>query len=154
MRLIEGVKVKALHPIHDERGWLMEVLRRDDKEFFEGFGQAYVTVCHPGVVKAWHAHARQTDHFCCLQGKAKVVLYDGREGSPTKGLTNEFFLGLGNPQLLKIPPLVQHGFRAVGAEDAMILNIPTNTYDYEEPDELRRPFDDPEIGYDWGVKHG
>jgi dTDP-4-dehydrorhamnose 3,5-epimerase len=154
MRLIEGVKVRSLRPIHDERGWLMEVLRRDDTEFFEGFGQAYVTVCHPGVVKAWHAHARQTDHFCCLQGKAKVVLYDGREGSPTRGLTNEFFLGLGNPQLLKIPPLVQHGFRAVGGEDAMILNIPTNTYDYKEPDELRRPFDDPEIGYDWGVQHG
>ena len=153
MKLIDGVKVKQLRPIHDERGWLMEVLRRDDAEFFEEFGQAYVTVCHDGVIKAWHAHERQTDHFCCIGGKAKVVLYDSRPGSPTEGMFNEFFMTVAHPQLLKIPANVQHGFKAVGG-DAMILNIPTNTYDYENPDELRKPFDDPAIGYDWGVKHG
>lgn len=151
--MIDGVKVKQLKVIPDERGYLMEMLRADD-EVYEKFGQLYVTCCNAGVVKGWHYHHRQTDHFVCVYGMAKVVLYDGREGSATHGEVNEFFMGERNPILLKIPPLVMHGFKGVSHDYALIVNCPTEMFDYKQPDEHRLPFDTDEIPYDWGVKNG
>lgn len=150
---ISGVKVRRLRLIPDDRGWLMELLRSDWEEF-EKFGQAYVTTCYPGVIKAWHYHKLQTDHFVCVSGTTKVALYDPRKNSPTKGMVNEFYLGNLNPILVKIPRLVYHGFTAVGNELAMMVNFPTNLYNYDKPDEYRRPYDDPSIEYKWGVKSG
>lgn len=151
--MIDGVKIKKLRVIPDERGFLMEMLRSDD-EIFEKFGQVYVTACYPGVVKGWHYHRKQTDHFTVVKGMAKVVLYDGREGSPTHGEINEFFMGDMNQILLKIPPLVRHGFKALGTEPAYVINCPTEVYNYEQPDEYRLPYDTTEIPYDWGIKMG
>lgn len=153
MRLIEGVQVKNLRLIPDERGFLMEMLRTDWPEF-DRFGQAYVTCCYPGVYKAWHYHKKQWDHFVCVWGMAKVVLYDDREGSLTRGLVNEFHMGHLNPILVKIPPLVHHGFTAEGGQPSLIVNIPTELYNYEEPDEFRLPYNDPSIPYTWEVRHG
>ena len=148
MEYISGVRVRRLSLIPDDRGWLMELLRTDWEEF-EQFGQAYVTTCYPGVVKAWHYHKGQTDHFACVGGVAKLALYDPREDSPTKGMVNEFYLGAINPILVKIPRLVYHGFAAVGTEMAVIINIPTALYSYEDSDEYRAPYDDPAIPYRW-----
>ncbi len=106
------------------------------------------------MVKAWHYHTKQTDHFVCVGGMAKVVLHDAREGSPTKGETNEFVIGWQRQRMVIIPPGVYHGFTPVGTEPATIVNIPTELYNYDEPDEHRLPFDDASIGYDWGVKNG
>jgi len=153
MEYISGVKTRKLRLIPDDRGWLMELLRSDWEEF-EEFGQAYVTTCYPGVVKAWHYHKGQTDHFTCVSGVAKLALYDPREDSPTKGMVNEFYLGTLNPILVKIPRLVYHGFAAVGSEVAMIVNFPTTLYNYEKPDEYRAPYDDPAIPYKWEAKMG
>jgi len=149
--MIEGVKVKDLKAIPDDRGMLMEIWRSDDPDF-QRFGQVYITWVYPGVVKAWHYHAKQTDHFVCVAGMAKVALHDAREGSPTRGETNDFVIGWQRQRLLVIPAGVYHGFTAVGTEPAGIINIPTELYHYAEPDEFRLPFDDPSIGYDWGVK--
>ena len=147
--LIEGVKIKELKSIPDERGKLMEILRSDEP-IFERLGQVYVTVCRPGVVKGWHYHKVQVDHFVCLQGKAKVVLYDARERSKTHGKINEFIIGWENPLLIKIPTFVYHGFTALGDQEAMILNLPTEVYHYSQPDEFRaNPFSK-EIPYNWG----
>lgn len=151
MELIEGVQTKKLRLIPDDRGFLMEMLRSDWPEF-ERFGQSYITACYPGVIKAWHYHKKQTDHFVCVSGMAKVVLFDDREGSPTKGLINEFHIGYLNPILVKIPPFTYHGFTAEGTDTALIVNFPTELYNYQEPDEFRLPFDDPLIPYDWRVK--
>lgn len=153
MELIEGVKVRDLRPISDDRGWLMEILRSDWEEF-ERFGQVYMTVCNPGVAKGWHYHKKQTDHFVCVRGTAKVVLYDNREGSPTKGLVNEFVMGESNPILLKIPPMVLHGFTPADDKETAIINVPTELYNYKEPDEYRLPYDSEEVPYDWGVERG
>ena len=155
--MIEGVKVKKLNPIPDERGWLMEILRCDD-EIFEKFGQVYITTAYPGVVKAWHCHKFQTDNFTCIKGMMKVALYDARENSKTYREINEFFIGEKNPLLIKVPPMVYHGFKAIGDETAYFLNIPTLPYNRKEPDEYRLPPDTKEIPYDWiltpGKKHG
>lgn len=153
MELIEGVKTRKLKPIFDERGFLMEILRSDWHEF-EKFGQVYLTVCKPGFAKAWHYHKKQADNFVCVKENALVVLYDSRDDSKTKGLINEFVIGEKNNMLLQIPPLVLHGFMAKGKRPAYIVNVPTKTYDYNEPDEFRLPFDDIFIPYKWKAKKG
>jgi len=149
--LIEGVKIKKLKPIPDERGRLMEILRNDD-ELFIKFGQVYITTAYPGVIKAWHYHKKQTDNFTVLKGMAKVVLFDNRNGSPTKGMVNEFLVGMHNPLLIQIPKMVYHGFKCVSEEEVVILNIPTDTYNYEAPDEYRIDPYDNDIPYDWEGK--
>jgi len=151
--MIQGVQVKRLRLIPDERGFLMEMLRSDWSEF-DKFAQSYVTACYPMVIKAWHYHKKQWDHFVCVQGMARVVLYDPREGIPTKGCINEFHIGPLNPILIKIPPMVYHGFTAEGNQPALIVNFPTELYNYEHPDEHRVSYNDPSIPYDWSVRHG
>ncbi|MEW5954603.1 MAG: dTDP-4-dehydrorhamnose 3,5-epimerase family protein [Bacillota bacterium] len=153
MDLIKDVVVKQLKIIPDDRGYLMEMMRKDWPEFMQ-FAQSYVTACYPGVYKAWHYHKKQWDHFICLWGMAKVVLYDAREDSPTRGKVNVFHMGRLNPLLLRIPPLVYHGFTTEGGQTALIVNFPTELYNYREPDEYRIPYNDPSIPYDWEVKHG
>lgn len=147
--LIEGVRVKPLKVIPDDRGRLMEILRADDP-IFERFGQVYVTTAKPGIVKAWHYHKLQADHWVCLCGKARVGLYDPRPGSPTRGLVNEFIMTPEEPFLLKIPILVYHGFKGMAADrETMIMNVPTVPYNYQTPDECRADPYDPAIPFDW-----
>jgi len=151
--MIEGVKLKDLRVIPDERGRLMEILRADD-ELFQKFGQVYMTTAYPGVVKAWHYHKKQDDNMTVVKGMMKIALYDAREDSPTRGEVNEFFLGEHNPKLLQIPKLVYHGFKCISQEEAVVINIPTETYNYERPDEYRLDPYQNEIPYDWRLKEG
>lgn len=151
--MIEGVRTKDLKVIPDERGLLMEMLRRDD-EIFQQFGQVYLSVVYPGVVKGWHYHKVQTDNFVIVKGMAKVVLHDHRGDSPTKGETNEFFLGEKNPKLVVVPPFVLHGMKGIGTEPAYLVNVPTEPYNYESPDEYRVNPHTGGIPYDWGRVDG
>jgi len=151
--VIDGVKIKQLRMIPDERGWLMECLRSDDEVFIR-FGQAYVTAVYGGVVKAWHYHKKQTDTFVVPHGMVKVALYDDREDSPTRGEVNEFFLGERNPILLQIPAGVYHGFKGVTPGESLVLNFPTEVYNRAEPDEFRIDPHDNDIPYDWARKDG
>ena len=149
--MIDGVCTKKLKVISDERGWLMEMLRCED-EVFTKFGQVYLSVVYPGVVKGWHYHKIQTDNFTVVKGMAKVVLYDGREDSATYGETNEFFMGERNPILLVIPPYVLHGVKGIGTEPVYLINCPTESYNYDNPDEYRVAPDSGEVPYDWELK--
>jgi dTDP-4-dehydrorhamnose 3,5-epimerase len=151
--MIEGVVVKTLKPIADERGYLMEILRSDDP-FFEKFGQTYITVVYPGIVKGWHYHKRQVDHFCVVKGMAKVVLYDDRAGSNTRGDVNEFFMGEKSPILLRIPAGVLHGMKGIGTEPAIIVNTPSELYRHDDPDEFRVHPHDNEVPYSWDRRDG
>jgi dTDP-4-dehydrorhamnose 3,5-epimerase len=151
--LINGVKVKRLVVHPDERGRLMEILRADD-EIFDRFGQVYITTGYPGVVKAWHFHKKQADHFTCLHGMVKLVLYDPRKGSRTRGTINEFFIGPHNPLLVRIPPGVYHGFKSIDVHESIMLNIPTEPYRPDEPDEYRLPAHTKKIPYDWARQDG
>jgi dTDP-4-dehydrorhamnose 3,5-epimerase len=155
--MIDGVRIKNLKTIPDERGRLMEILRSDD-DAFEKFGQVYVTTNYPGVVKAWHYHEKQTDNVCCVKGMIKIALYDPRSQSATVGKINEFFIGDHNPLLISIPPGIFHGWKCVSESESLVVNIPTEAYDYENPDEYRLPPDTKEIPYEWildsGRKHG
>lgn len=148
---IEGVLIKPRQVHSDERGRLMEVLRRDDPDF-RSFGQVYVTTVYPGVVKGWHFHRQQWDHFAVVQGKVKMVLFDRREDSPTHGEIMELYPGEHNPMLVVIPPLVAHGFKGTGISEAVVVNIPTIPYHAEDPDEFRIDPHGGEIPYDWDLK--
>src|SRR4030066_1133954 len=132
--MIDGVKTKSLRVIPDERGRVMEILRADDDLFLK-FGQVYVTTTYPQVVKAWHYHKVQTDHIVAIEGMIKLVLHDPREGSPTKGEINEFFIGTRDPLLVQIPCAIYHGWKCTSEEEAIVINIPTEVYVYGAPDE-------------------
>jgi dTDP-4-dehydrorhamnose 3,5-epimerase len=152
-RRIAGVQVKALRAIADERGWLMEILRRDETDLLPQFGQVYVSATYPGVVKAWHFHTRQVDNFACVAGMVKLVLVDTRDDSPTRGLVNEFFIGTLDPQLVQVPNLVYHGWKCISVEPSLVVNVPSEPYDRQSPDEFRlEPHGT--LPYDWTRKDG
>ena len=151
--MIDGVKTKILRVIPDERGRLMEILRQDDS-LFQRFGQVYMTTTYPGVVKAWHKHVKQTDNITCIQGMIKLVLYDSREISPTYRQINQFYIGIHNPLLVQIPADIFHGWMCVSEEESIVINIPTEVYNREHPDEQRLDPHQNDIPYDWRRKDG
>ncbi len=151
--LIEGFGARRAKVIPDERGRLGEIMRADDP-WFQKFGQVYFTTTYPGVVKAWHYHKKQTDHFYVLRGTVKVGLYDVRPESSTRGTVHEIYLGEHCPGLVRIPPGVQHGWMCVSQEEAFIINIVSEAYDYAHPDEFRTPPHDNDIPYDWTRRDG
>jgi len=151
--MIEGVRTKKLRVIPDERGRVMEILRADD-DLFEQFGQVYMTTTYPHVVKAWHYHKVQDDNIAVVKGMIKLVLYDSREISSTRGEINEFFIGGHNPLLVHVPKMVYHGWKCVSEEEAIIINVPTEVYSYDAPDEYRLPPHGKEVPYDWARKDG
>ena len=146
--MIEGVKVKKLKVIPDERGRLMEILRNDD-EIFQQFGQVYMTTVKPGIVKAWHYHKLQIDNFTCISGRITVALYDAREDSKTFKQVQDFIMDLDNSILLQIPAKVYHGFKCMGDKEAKVINIPTLPYNHSNPDEYRVDPYKNDIPYDW-----
>ena len=149
---IQGVQVKSLNVVADERGWLMELLRSDE-ELFTRFGQVYVSATYPGVVKAWHYHTKQTDNFACVAGMIKLVLVDTREQSPTRDAVNEFFLGVRSPILVQVPNLVYHGWKCISLDPSLVINVPDEPYDHANPDE-RRIAPHGTLAYDWTRKDG
>ena len=151
--LIDGVAIRQAKVIPDERGRLGEIMRADDS-WFKKFGQVYFTTTYPGVIKAWHSHKKQTDHFYVIRGTVKIALYDQRQDSPTLGTVNELYLGEHCPGLLRIPPGVLHGWMCVGQTEAYIVNVVSELYNYEEPDEFRTDPADNNIPYDWTHKDG
>ena len=151
--MIHGVVTKKLNVRSDERGRLMEIIRKDDQLFLK-FGQVYMTTAYTGVVKGWHYHKKQVDNFAVVKGMIKLVLYDSRDDSPTKGEINEFFLGEHNPVLVQIPNLVLHGFKCISQEEAICINCPTDVFNHEQPDEFNVDPHKNDIPYSWERKDG
>jgi dTDP-4-dehydrorhamnose 3,5-epimerase len=148
--MIDGVTVTPLRQFFDERGKVMHMLR-EDSPVFSRFGEIYFSCTYPGAVKAWHLHKRMTLNYAVVCGELKVVLYDDRPGSHTRGSIQEFFLSPENYCLLTVPPLIWNGFKGIGDRSAIVANCASLPHD---PDELeRRPPSDGSIPYDWGILH-
>lgn len=148
--MIDGVSIVPLRQIHDERGSVMHMLKRTDPHFRE-FGEIYFSTVYPGVVKAWHLHSRMIINYAVPVGRIKLVLYDDREDSPTRGEIQEVFLGNDNYHLVSVPALVWNGFKGVGDSMAIVANCASIPHD---PDEITRL--DPIAGgipYDWAIQH-
>lgn len=148
--MIDGVKILPLKQICDERGKIMHMMRCDSKEF-ESFGEIYFSCVYPGVIKGWHIHKRMTLNYAVPHGRIKLVLYDDRERSPTKGEVQEIYLGADCYNLVTIPPYVWNGFKGVGVDTAIVANCSTTPH---EVDEIMRkdPFDS-YFPYKWDLIH-
>ncbi len=149
--MIDGVMVTLLRQFRDERGRVMQMLRSDSPAFRQ-FGEIYFSCVYPGAVKAWHIHKTMTLNYAVPHGHIKFVLYDDRQGSPTRGRLQELFLGPDNYYLVTVPPMVWNGFKGIGTDMAIVANCASIPHD---PGEISRldPFD-PYIPYDWARKHG
>jgi dTDP-4-dehydrorhamnose 3,5-epimerase len=143
---IEGVQVIPLKRIVDERGAVLHMLRETDPHFVR-FGEIYFSTVYPGVVKAWKSHRRLTANYACVHGRIKVVLYDDRDDSSTRGAVMEVVIGPDEHALVVIPPRIWHGFQGLAEPVSVLGNCATEASD---PDELetRDPSSD-EIPYDW-----
>lgn len=148
--MIEGVVIKELKQIPDERGKVMHMLREDDAHF-ERFGEIYFSVVYPDVVKGWHVHKKMTLNYAVVSGTIKLVLYDSRPDSPTYREIQEIFMGEDNYILVKIPPGITNGFKGIGVGPAIVANCATLPHD---PEEIIRidPFKN-DIPYNWELKH-
>jgi len=149
--MIDGVRITPLRQFPDERGRIMKMMTADDPGF-AGFGEIYFSCVYPGVVKGWHIHDRMTLNYAVVAGMIKFVLYDDREGSPTRGEVQEVFLGASNYVRVTVPPGVWNGFKGIGGETAVVANCTDIAHD---PDEIHRC--DPhhnDIPYDWARKDG
>jgi dTDP-4-dehydrorhamnose 3,5-epimerase len=148
--MIEGVRVRPLRQIVDERGKIMHFLTSDDEEFTQ-FGEVYFSTIHPGVVKAWHQHKLMTLNYVAPVGQIKFVLYDPRTSSSTYGEIVELFLGPDNYCLVSVPPMIWNGFKGIGTDTSLVANCSSIRHN---PDEINRldPFEN-DIPYDWSIKH-
>jgi dTDP-4-dehydrorhamnose 3,5-epimerase len=147
--VIDGVQVIPLRRIPDERGTVLHMLRRTDPHFLE-FGEIYFSTVYEGVVKGWHRHREMTLNYACPFGRIKLVLYDDRDGSPTRGQLQEHFLGPDDYSLVVIPPGVWNGFKGLSAPFALVANCCTHPHDPARSERL-----DPlssVIPYDWEVR--
>lgn len=148
MSQIEGVAVVPLRRIADERGTVMHMLKCTDPHFIK-FGEIYFSTIYPGVVKGWHLHHRMVLNYACVHGRIKMVLFDDRAGSPTRGNLMEIFLGPDNYSLVQVPTDVWNGFKGMGTEMALVANCATIAHDPTQSERM-----DPhgtQIPYNWAV---
>lgn len=148
---IAGLIVTPLRRIPDERGAVLHMLR-DDSPVFERFGEIYFSTVYPGAIKGWHLHREMTLNYAVPLGMIKLVCYDDRPESPTRGNLRELHIGELNYCLVTIPPLVWNGFKGEANQAALVANCGSV---HHSPDEIERldPFSE-RIPYDWALRHG
>tara|TARA_B100000123_G_scaffold221118_1_gene169607 strand:- start:194 stop:646 length:453 start_codon:yes stop_codon:yes gene_type:complete len=143
---IEGIEITKLKIISDHRGSVMHMLRNDSK-VFEKFGEIYFSTVTKNGIKAWHLHKEATLNYVCVKGVVKLVLFDDRDLSSTKGKYQEFILSPKNYFLITIPPNIWNGFKNLDNEESIIancLNIPHN-----EKEMVRESHDSKNFNFDW-----
>ncbi len=150
MTTIEGVQVIPLRRIADERGTILHMLKSTDPHFRQ-FGEIYFSTVYRGVVKGWHRHREMTLNYACVFGRTKLVLYDEREASPTRGELMELFLGPDDYSLVVIPPEIWSGVKGMSEPFAIVANCCTHPHDPSRSVRID-PFEN-HIPYDWGVRH-
>jgi dTDP-4-dehydrorhamnose 3,5-epimerase len=141
--MLNGIIIKPIKRLPDERGFFTEIMRKDWKDLFENdsIEQANLSLTFPGTIRAWHRHLKgQTDYFIAIKGAIKICAFD----EETEEL-NEIISSDQNLQAVRIPGHYWHGFKALGNERAVLLYFTTRLYDYDKPDEERRPWNDPTL---------
>jgi|SRR5208337_2371092 len=157
--MLSGVRILNIKKNLDERGVFAEILRSDWDNFRnnETIQQINFSTSKPGVIRAWHRHSRgQTDYISVIRGRVKICIYDDDPKSKTNGELNEIIVSDENLQLVRVPGFYWHGTQCIGETGSCTLYFVTRLYDYANPDEERRPSDDPTIinpktgePYDW-----
>jgi dTDP-4-dehydrorhamnose 3,5-epimerase len=147
---VQGVQVIPLVRIPDERGTIMHMLRKTDGHFI-AFGEIYFSTIYPGAIKGWHKHREMTLNYAVPFGRVKLVIYDDRAESATRGMIQEVFLGPDNYSLVQIPPGLWNGFKGMSRPTALLANCCTHVHDPSLSVRIS-PFDS-SIPYDWGIQH-
>jgi dTDP-4-dehydrorhamnose 3,5-epimerase len=142
-RAIHGLRFRPVRPVPHEDGTVAEIARAAWDEIDEPIVQVHLTTTLPGRVRAWGLHRASTDRLFVVRGLVSIVVYDGRQQSPTFATLNEFRVSDRNPALLVIPPNLYHGWRNIGVDEAFIVNLPSRQYIHDGPDALDLPYDDP-----------
>lgn len=146
--MLPGVKLQDVKKNLDERGFFAEIFRTDWKNLIgkDRIMQINLSESRPGIIRAWHRHLRgQIDYITVIKGTVKVCIYDGGNSGnepASKGRMDEIVLDDRNPKVLRVPGFYWHGTRCIGSEPSMVLYLVTELYDYKNPDEERKPFDD------------
>ena len=148
--MIDGVQIIPLKRVPDERGTIYHMMRNDDPHF-EQFGEIYFSTVYKGVIKGWHRHQDMTLNYVCIFGRIKLVIYDDREHSPTRGEIMEIFLGPDEYSLAIIPPGTWNGFKGMSDPSSVVANCCTHAHDPSRSERLD-PFDN-DIPYDWDVQN-
>lgn len=141
--MLEGIKIKPLKRRFDERGFFAEVMRIDWNDLFgeDKIVQANLSMSYPGIVRAWHRHLKgQVDYFLTIKGSLKICAYDDEKQELEEIISTGQEL-----QLVRIPGIYWHGFKVISEEAALLLYFTNRLYDYENPDEERRPWNDQKI---------
>jgi len=138
---VEGVKFRPVRPVPHEDGTVAEVARAVWPEIDLPILQVHITTTLPGRIRAWGLHRGSTDRLFVVRGLVSIVVFDGREDSPTYGQVNEFRISERNPALLVIPPNLYHGWKNIGIDEAFIINMPSSQYEHEGPDALDLPYE-------------
>ena len=156
---LDGIQVMDIKKNPDERGFFAEAARKDWLDLFgeKWISQANLSQSYPGIIRAWHRHARgQVDYFMVLQGAMKIVAYDENEKSKTHGRLVELVASEERLQIVKVPGHYWHGTKTIGDRPSLTMYFVHNLYDYTSPDEERRPWNDSSIidpktkqPYDW-----
>lgn len=151
---IDGVKI--FYPVthQDDRGTLCEVYSKSWNFDDVPLVHAYLVTIRPGKVKGWAVHSEQIDRYFFVNGSVKLVLFDDREFSPTKGLISEHYFSEMNRALVSVPPGIFHAVENVGQSDALMFNIPSEPYRYERPDKKLLPLENSRIPYSFSTKRG
>lgn len=145
-KIITGVKIFKKKVIIDNRGKILHMMRNDDHHFSK-FGEIYFSYVNGNKVKAWHIHKKMTLNYVAAFGKIKLVLYDDRKKSKTKGIFQEIILSNKNHYLVTIPPNIWNGFKSANNKLAVLANCSNIPHD---PKEIKRlPYNDKTIGYNW-----
>ncbi|MEP7097234.1 MAG: hypothetical protein ABI748_06175 [Dokdonella sp.] len=141
---IAGLVFRPTRPVAHEDGYLTEVAKTAWHEWGDPIVQVHITTTLPDHIRAWGLHQCSTDRLFVVTGLVEIVAFDGRDGSPTRGVVNRFIVSDHNPALIVVPPCVYHGWHNIGTIEAVIINMPTSAYDYETPDALDLPWDSDE----------
>lgn len=157
--MLPGVRTLDIKKLPDERGFFAEGMRSDWTEFLEGdtIVQANISMSYPGMIRAWHRHARgQVDYFVVVRGAMKICAYDDLPDSPTRGELQEVVASAERLQVVRIPGKYWHGTKTVSPEPSLTFYMVNRLYDVKSPDEERRPWNDPRVvesktgeAFDW-----
>lgn len=139
---IEGVVIRSIKRYSDERGWLMEIFRKDEVDDGLFPQMTYISATKPGIARGPHEHIDQVDYFCFAGPSSfKIYLWDNREDSPTYRNRMVVEVGEENPSVVIVPEKVVHAYKNIGDEEGFVVNCPNRLFmgwDKKEPvDEVR-----------------
>ena len=144
--MIHDVKITPLKILSDSRGSVMHMMRNDSK-VFESFGEIYFSTIFKDSIKAWHLHKESTLNYVCIKGAVKLVLFDERPESPTKGKYQEINLSPKNYFLVTIPPNIWNGFKGLHEPESIIANC--LSLPHNEKEMVRKNHSDQKFNYKW-----